>query len=412
VTVAASPARIEPRATWGAGLRAPRALLRSSPRGAGALSTLALLLALSSPASAATSFGADLSQEPDVAFGCEEQPFEPPVATGASSCTWTTDATSPQANEALQPPEGKGTITQVSVRVGAHTGPMKVVIMRVLVEFLDIGTEDVHLESSCCVDVAESESFTPTANAVTTVPVSLPVEVEGSVSPGLKVDDLVGLSVLELGVPIPARDDRSEGILDEPSDFDEFPAMQPGGTQLAGDPRGYQLLMNADWSETTPASNTPTTPAPKSNPTPTPTPTPLPAPAPVVPRIAFPVSGLASIKGNNALIDLDCGAAAACDGTVRLQSAPEGQASAVGSTAKQRAKKKRKKRRKKKAPVVTYASASFSLAAGSSRAIDAKLSSIGRRLARKHKHMKVWVNVTLTATTPAKVFSQAVTLRF
>lgn len=379
-----------------------------------AVAVAALALASPGGAAAQTTFGADLSQEPNVTFGCEEQPFEPPEATHASSCTWTTVATDEsQPSQALEPPEGNGTITQVSVRVGPHTGPMKVVIMRVLLEFVDIDTEDVHAEISCCGDVGESETFTPKANAVTTIPVNLPVEVQGGVTPGLKVDDVVGLSVLEAGVPIPAVDEKNLGILEQPTDYDEFPAMTLGGTQLAGDPRGYQLLMNAVWDQssgggggggTTGGGGTGGGKA-------TPTPTPTPAPAPT-PELVFPASTpLAQIKGDNAVVHLGCGAAAACDGTVRLQSAPVGQTSALARSAGKK-QRKRGAGKKKKKPVTTYASGSFELAAGASQGVPVKLSSSGRQLAHKHNRRKVWVNVTLTNTTPATVSSHAITLRF
>lgn len=380
-----------------------------------ALATALLALALPGRAPAQTTFGADLAQEPDVTFGCEEQPFEPPEVTHASSCTWTTDATTAtQPSQALQPPEGNGTITQVSVKVGPHTGPMKVVIMRVLLEFVDIDTEDVHAEISCCDDAGESEVFTPKAEGVTTVPVNLPVEVQGGVTPGLKVDDLVGLSVLEAGVPIPAVDEKSLNILEEPDDFDEFPAMTQGNIQLAGDPIGYQLLMDAVWDETAAANGGGgggggANAGGKATPAPTPTPTPVVTPKP---ELVFPTGApLAQVRGNNAIVHLGCGATAACDGTVRLQSAPAGQASAVARLARH-GPGKRKQKKKHRAPVVTYASASFSLAAGASQGVAAKLSSNGRQLAHRHKRMRVWVNVTLTNTSPAQVTSRPVTLVF
>lgn len=377
-------------------------LARIAPRlraqGVGVILAVALpLCTMGTPASAqaasTTTFGPSLAQAPDVSFGCEEQPFEPPELTHASSCTWTTAAAAKEG-EALQPPEGKGTITQVSVRVGPHTGPMKVVIMRVLLEWEAIGTAEVHASISCCSDVAESAVFTPTANAVTPVSVDLPVEVEGQITPGLKIDDLVGLSILEAGVPIPALDEKSLNILEEPSDYDEFPAMQPGVAQLAGDPRGYQLLMDATWtppSASTPTS-TPTTPA---------TPAPAKQTAQPIPTISFPTSGLARVKGKDALVKLSCGQAAACDGTVRLQSAP-----AAGAAGARVAKKS-----KKKAKVVTYASGGFAIAAGKSQSVNAKLSGEGSKLARGHARRKVWVNVTLSGAS-GKSYSRSVTISF
>jgi pectate lyase len=106
-------------------------------------------------------------------------------------------------------------------------------------------------------------------------------------------------------------------------------------------------------------------------------------------------------------VSLSCGAAAACDGTLRIQSAPATQAAAAALSAKTSANGK-----KKRAPVVTYASGTFSLSAGKSGAVAAKLSSAGRRSAHKHRRLKVWLNVTLGDSTAAKVVSHAVTLTF
>jgi hypothetical protein len=96
---------------------------------------------------------------------------------------------------------------------------------------------------------------------------------------------------------------------------------------------------------------------------------------------------------------------------VRLQSGPADQASAVAQLAKKKSGKAKHKQ-KKHSVLVTYASGSFNLPAGKSQAVTAKLSSSGKRLAHQHKRKTVWVNVTLTDTTPAKVSSHPVTLAF
>ena len=210
--------------------------------------------------------------------------------------------------------------------------------------------------------------------------------------------------MLESGVPIPAVEEKAS-LLDEPSDYDEFPAMQLGGIQLAGDPRGYQLLMDAHMDQAV------SSPPPSTTSTPTPIPAPAQIPKPpqnvaAAPTLSFSAGTLARIKGANALVHLSCGAAAACDGTVRLQSAPAGQASAMGTTARKGGKNKNK------APVVTYASGSFSLAAGKSQSVSAKLSASGKTLARRHKRVKVLVQRHPHPIPPAKVSSHAVMLTF
>jgi hypothetical protein len=52
-----------------------------------AAGTFTLLLPSLAGATGQTTFGANLNNTPDVKFGCEVQPFEPPVLSNASSCT-------------------------------------------------------------------------------------------------------------------------------------------------------------------------------------------------------------------------------------------------------------------------------------------------------------------------------------
>ncbi|HXB65708.1 MAG TPA: hypothetical protein VNV42_12635 [Solirubrobacteraceae bacterium] len=370
-----------------------------------------LWIALPATAGAQT-FGPNLSTlEPDNKVGCEVNPFlGGPIA--ASSCTWSSnvplgeDATNP--NGAQIPPGGDGTISQVSVKVGPITGPMQVEVLREELEFVEVGTPNVHARVSCCDAIEQSQVFTPTANSITSEAVDLPVEVEEHPNPqtGLLTADILGLSVLSDKVPVPAVDERALLVLDQAGTDAWAPAITQGQQVLADEQTGYLVLMDAVWN-----------PAPSATPIATPTPTPAPTPkssaAPPVPTLSFPAGALARIKGTGALVNLDCGAAAACDGTVRIQSAPGGQAAAVLKAARAAGHKGHKRTAKHhKSAVITYASGSFSLAAGQSQAVDAKLSSTGKQFARKHKRLKVWVVVTLSNTTPAKVSSQAVTLKF
>ncbi|MGO9975391.1 MAG: hypothetical protein ACLP01_21840 [Solirubrobacteraceae bacterium] len=117
----------------------------------------------------------------------------------------------------------------------------------------------------------------------------------------------------------------------------------------------------------------------------------------LAPELRFPAGGtLARISGNNALVNLACGAGGAtCDGTVSIQSAEAKGAHAAASG---------------RATVTTYASATFSLAAGAQKAIKTQFSQAGKTLARHHRSVKVWINVTLKDSTT--VTSHQVTLRF
>jgi len=322
--------------------------------------------------------------------------------TGAPSCTWTsTDPTNPNGG---QLPPGDGTVSQVMVKVGAVTGAMQAVIMQA--EFQEVDLPYIHYQVSCCTDVGESAPFTPAANAITTEPVNLPVQVgDSDGAPGQYIADFVGLSVLEDGVPVPAADETSlSPENDQPALELEQPAMQESGQpQLADDGVGYLVAMDGVWEpNSTPAPNPNPTPnpTPASNPASTPGPNPTPAPnVPVLsttPLFSFPTGKtLARVTGNNALVQMACGAGGpTCDGKVSIQSA---KAHGSGAHAARVAK------------AVTYATGSFALAAGESQAIKAKLSRAGRTLAARHKAIRVWVNVTLASGT---VMSKQVTLRF
>jgi hypothetical protein len=146
-----------------------------------ALGLALLALALPAVAGAQSTFGPNLSQlEPNNKVGCEVDPFLGGF-TGAPSCTWSSnvalgeDATN--LNGAQIPPAGKGTVSQVTVKVGPVTGPMQVVVLREVLEFVEVGTPNVHARVSCCDAIEQSQEFTPAPDAVTSESVNLPVEV-------------------------------------------------------------------------------------------------------------------------------------------------------------------------------------------------------------------------------------------
>jgi len=145
------------------------------------------------------------------------------------------------------------------------------------------------------------------------------------------------------------------------------PAMTLGESQLAGDPDGYELDLQATWY---PTGQSPA--------------------AVVLPPQTY------RVTGNNALVRVDC-ANAPCDGTVTVAGPPV----ATKAVAAARALKS-----------VTYASGTFKLAAGASNQVPAKLTSKGRALARKHKKLKVTITVKLTNLSPIKTLTRSVLLKF
>jgi hypothetical protein len=136
------------------------------------------------------------------------------------------------------------------------------------------------------------------------VPVSL--SVRNDITPdenNIFAFDILGLSILEPGVPIPAFD---SGIYSPngPSDIIDFPASQPSASILPFDSFGYELLLQADWAAGGGGGGGP-----------------QPGGPPVAPPITF-ANPTAVVQGNQALIDLTCALAGPCPGRVRLQDRP------------------------------------------------------------------------------------------
>jgi len=77
-------------------------------------------------ASGPVTFGASLTEAPDVSFDCSVIPYATPLRSPGTSCTWGTplfDVSSSSAGGLDVP--GNGNVYQVKLRVGASTGPMQ-----------------------------------------------------------------------------------------------------------------------------------------------------------------------------------------------------------------------------------------------------------------------------------------------
>lgn len=205
----------------------------------------AALLVASSPAVAAApthpvTIGANLKQAPNVSFDCTVIPFEfSPFGTGGPSCAWNNPIVPGTTEGGLDVP-GTGTIFRVKLRVGATTGRMQLVILRTLFDPNDLA------KNQCCVMVARSSIFTPVRNGITTLKVKLPVKL-GALG-NVDVLDAVGLQILEDKVAIPLIKETSLPIGSQPVDRYNEPAFTTlGAKQLAADPAGYRLDMQATW---------------------------------------------------------------------------------------------------------------------------------------------------------------------
>jgi hypothetical protein len=347
-----------------------------------ALIAASLLVARELPAQVVT-FGADLTLQPNVTFDCSVWPIPSPfvpgalelVPTQAQTCTWTTISVGPTYTNSLFVPAGNGTVTQVRVKVGPTTGPMQVVVLQAL-------RQPPNPDPGCCQQVGQSDVFTPQANAITTIPVALPVRADQTPDENnIYAFDILGLSILAPGVPIPAFDTGNYSPVGAGDDID-FPASAPNAAIAPKDAFGFALLMNADWIPSTTGPGSPST-----GPTTQSAPIQIPNPQAV-------------LQGNNAIIDLTCALAGPCPGRVRLQNGPAPGAIVVQAAIHPAAKT---------AHLVTYAKKRFKLAGGQQAMIAARLNRQGRKLAQQGSP-SVWVNVTFTGSHPVQSISRQVTL--
>ena len=340
-----------------------------------AVVSVAMLATPSAAAATSTStFGiplgtAPFNLAPTYPYDCSEifnpflgvpTPFPSPNGGSATSCIWShvpTPAETAAAggrNISLEPP-GTGTVTEVRVGVGASTGPMRVVVMRALYEnTLTPGRPN----DACCIPVAQSQVFTPRANTITAVPVSLPVREDPTPPPEdittIADFDTLGLAVLAPGVPVPLY---YTGDPSAPADFVWNTAtpstITPG---FSTDTGGFFVALGADWRPGAAGAGTPLNLGNRIDP----------------------------VRAGNANVGLSCATSITCIGQLLLQNAqaPGAQLARGGGAVPAR-------------KLITYGSAAFRIAAHRHRTIVVHLSSGAKRLVRQHRSTRVWANIKL-----------------
>ena len=199
------------------------------PPGAAALAVVAVLLALPTPAGAQVRFGADLNRPANVGYGCEAFPTTDFagnrlfLGSGFGTCTYMGVGSAFNFAEVPQAP-AEGVVTRVLVKAGPTVGPMQAVVLR---------STRSGAGAACCFFAAQSQVFTPQPNAVTAVPVRLPMRKDLDVQFGETIDYL-GLSVLAPGVPIPGHDEGVPGDISRNGSTAWWPHVQPGDTRADG----------------------------------------------------------------------------------------------------------------------------------------------------------------------------------
>ncbi len=283
-----------------------------------------------------------------------------PASTG--SCQFTALGFAGGTTYGLVAP-ASGTATAARIKVGAVTGPMRINVVRTL--FQQTGNAASPLPSPPFLQ-AYGPTFTPEANAVTTIPLNLPMQAQAT--PGINDTgtvagtDWLALEVLSSTVPVPVV--ASPGAVffaafPGPT-ASNVPAPSPNALPNYGQ-IGLVLAMNADL--------TTADPAPKPSTTPTPA-----APAPVAataPTVAFGAKS-AKVAGGRAGLNLVC-QVADCSGVVTLQ-----RTSGV------------------KKPVTTkFGSARFSVKAGQTGKVRVKLSAKGKALLKTKRKASVQAAIAL-----------------
>lgn len=315
---------------------------------------LAAVVCWGAPSTAsAVTFGADLNSPPLSPMPTCAQ-LSMLVGAGATSCMYSYLGSS----STLSPP-ASGTVTRVRVRAGEVTGPMRVNVIR----FLFQQTADPARPTSAGPFLqVYGPQFTPTPNAVTTVPVSLPVQVTTPPVPGdlttIQAIDALALEVLDPNTQVPVF--TSSGAL-------TYPVVPGPSSQGLGAPStnalrsftviGFGVLMNAELEPSGSGQLAPTPPTSPGSPA-------------VAPTVRLP-GAAARVREGRASVPVAC-QGADCAGTLALLS--RGGAAATTS----------------------YGSARFTVKAGKTARVKVTLNRRGKALMRRRASAKVTARVTFS----------------
>lgn len=149
------------------------------------------------------------AQFPDIPF------YQP----GAPSCTVLTFL----APDPKQPSPGNGVAVSANIRVGATTGKMRFVRMRILYQAARTPPQE------CCSVEQYGDEFTPGANSTTTVPLGFPMQEDHVPADNaineIAVNDVIALEVLDATTPIPGFWPNNGGSILGTASYTYFPAL-------------------------------------------------------------------------------------------------------------------------------------------------------------------------------------------
>jgi hypothetical protein len=357
----------------------------------------ALFLAPAHAGAAATQFGSSLAAGPSGLFGCNVKPggydfsgnivfvnnAEPGGCTWSQAGVWGLNSGSdPRARSV--PADGR--ITAAEILSGANPSPITITIMR---QLASPGAGE-----ACCYWRSDTGPFPLTPNAVTTIPLNIPVE--RNAKEGVLAYDLVSVSAENDGGTLPLREVGPHNVLSIPDGNPMAGAFYPRMGRIPNDEKGgrHELIegvpgieLMVRWTfcatgDVTCAGTRPVAPPPTVPLSPV-------APAPVVPRLG---SKQAQVEENKALIPLICGGSVACEGSLELLApTAKGSVAARAATAATSAAgtASGSAATKGKAATVVYGKASYKLAAGAKGKVSVRLNRLGKALLKKHSQATV-----------------------
>lgn len=222
-----------------------------------AIAALALVATLAlGPAADAKRFGASLKRPANSKLTCAQLPglgafgqqiFYP---TRARSCTWFTIARRYNTTkEGTIVPRNRGVITSARLKVGGHTGRMRIVLLQAVAERPPGGYKS---NQACCTLVKRTRVFRPRRNHITTKHMRWRMHGISSYDPntGLTTTSyyVLAVSVLSPSVPIPAQDTKRYDTLQGPGATAFFPALKNHEERAGGAGTfGYEVLLNGSY---------------------------------------------------------------------------------------------------------------------------------------------------------------------
>jgi hypothetical protein len=360
----------------------------------------ALLFVPGNAAAAPIQFGSPLTPGPSGLFGCSVRPGGYDTSGNvlffqnleAGGCTWSQAGVSglnsgsdPRARSV--PADGR--IVAAEILSGANPSPIWITIIR---QLATPGPGE-----TCCFWRSDTGPFPLAPNAVTTIPLNIPVE--RNLKESVLAYDLVSVSAENDGGTLPLREVGPHNVLSIPDGNPMAGAFYPRMGRIPNDEKGgrheiyegvpgIELLVRWTFCATgdITCAGAPVPPGPTVPLSPV-------TPKPVVPRLG---SRQAQVERNKASITLVCGGDAACEGTLELLSRTARRRAAGASTARpaERGVAIASAAVKAKPATIVYGKAAYKLAAGTKGKVAVKLNRLGKGLLKKRSQATVTLRMT------------------